>query len=169
LFKELPNHKLGTLVKTFGIGETISHRAIADAEHTFQCYEYMIKHTAANGICFSELDTRRNKALAKHIAATSDEFDTAHPLYGKTCVFTGVLERMTRREAMQLVVNIGGLVADNVTKETNFLILGNNDYKASIKEGKSTKQKKAEDMKLKGKDIEIMPEKVFYDLIFLEV
>lgn len=166
LFKKLSNHKLITLVKAFGIEEKTSHRAMDDAEQTFHCYEYMIKYAFTNGINISELNLSRNKTLAKHIIATSDEFDIAHPLFKKTCVFTGTLERMTRKEAMQLVANIGGLVADNVTKETNYLILGNNDYRASLKEGKSNKQKRAEKMELDGFDIDIIPEQAFYELIF---
>jgi DNA polymerase-3 subunit epsilon len=34
--------------------------------------------------------------------------------------------------------------------------------------GKSNKQKKAETLKLKGNDIEIIPENVFYDIISTE-
>ena len=59
------------------------------------------------------------------------------------------------------MVNLGGICGDNVTAKTNFLILGNNDYCKSIKDGKSSKQKKAEGLKLKGKDIEIIPESGF--------
>lgn len=66
---------------------------------------------------------------------------------------------------MQIVADLGGKNADNVTKKTNYLILGNNDYCKSIKDGKSSKQKKAEKLKLDGYDIEIIPENVFYDII----
>lgn len=72
---------------------------------------------------------------------------------------------MVRKEAMQIVADLGGKNADNVTKKTNYLILGNNDYCKSIKDGKSSKQKKAEKLKLDGYDIEIIPENVFYDII----
>jgi len=66
---------------------------------------------------------------------------------------------------MQLVADFGGINEDTVTKQTNFLVLGNNDYCSTIKDGKSTKQKKAEAYKLKGSDIEIISENVFYDMI----
>ena len=66
---------------------------------------------------------------------------------------------------MQIVADLGGQNADSVTKKTNYLILGNNDYCKSIKDGKSSKQKKAEKLKLDGYDIEIIPENVFYDII----
>lgn len=102
---------------------------------------------------------------AKDIVTTKDDFDETHPLYGKTCVFTGTLEKMSRKDAMQIVVDYGGLVGNSVTKKTNYLILGNNDYCSSIKDGKSSKQKKAEALKLSGNDIEIISESVFYDMI----
>ncbi len=99
------------------------------------------------------------------IEPTITEFDTTHPLYGKVCVFTGVLERMPRKNAAQCVVNLGGQCGDGVTKKTNYLILGNNDYCVTIKGGKSSKQKKAEQLLLDGQDIQIMPEDVFYDML----
>lgn len=102
---------------------------------------------------------------AKDIVPQTENFDETHPFYHKTCVFTGALERMTRTQAMQMVVNIGGFCANTVTMKTNYLILGNNDYCKSITDGKSTKQKKAENLKLKGYDIEIIPEDVFYEMI----
>ena len=66
---------------------------------------------------------------------------------------------------MQLVADIGGIPGDSVTKKTNYLILGNNDYCKSIKDGKSAKQKKAEKLILDGQDLQIIPEAVFIDMI----
>ena len=80
-------------------------------------------------------------------------------------MFTGKLEKMIRRDAMQLVVNLGGVLDKNVTKQTNYLILGNNDYNAILKGEKSSKQKKVERLKLEGQDIEIIDELTFYDLL----
>ena len=112
--------------------------------------------------------TKRNyyeSISAKNIHTENTSFDETHPLYGKTCVFTGTLEKMPRKDAMQMVVDFGGFVGNSVTKKTNYLILGNNDYCSSIKNGKSSKQKKAESLKLAGNDIEIISENVFYDMI----
>ena len=66
---------------------------------------------------------------------------------------------------MQIVVNMGGFCFDTVTKKTNFLVLGNNDYCSTVKDGKSSKHKKAEQLMLKGQDIQIITENVFYDMI----
>lgn len=72
---------------------------------------------------------------------------------------------MTRAEAMQIVVNVGGKCENNVTKKTNYLIIGNLDYCSNVKGQKSSKMKKAEDYKLKGYDITVIPESVFYDML----
>lgn len=109
--------------------------------------------------------THKVSLSAKDISTTNSVFDETHPLYGKMCVFTGTLEKLQRKDAMQIVVDFGGLVGDSVTKKTNYLILGNNDYCPLIKDGKSSKQKKAETLKLTGQDIEIISENVFYDMI----
>lgn len=50
-------------------------------------------------------------------------------------------------------------------QKTNFLILGNNDRCKTIKDGKSSKQKKAEKLILSGKDLQIISENMFYDMI----
>lgn len=100
------------------------------------------------------------------IIADPKKFDEDNPLYNKVCVFTGTLEKMSRKDAMQVVANIGGICSNTVTKKTNYLILGNYDYYcSSIKDGKSTKRKKAEEIILQGYDITIISENEFYDII----
>ena len=69
---------------------------------------------------------------------------------------------------MQLVADLGGVNEDRVTKKTDYLILGNNDFCSSIKDGKSSKQKKAEELILNGAPLEILSENVFYDLVLDE-
>lgn len=105
------------------------------------------------------------KVDIKSMSAENNDFDETHPLFDKVCVFTGALDKMSRKDAMQCVLNLGGKIADNVTKKTNYLILGCNDFCKSIKDGKSSKHKKAEDYMLKGFDIQIMDEDIFYALL----
>ena len=92
------------------------------------------------------------------------DIDKNNPLYDKYCVFTGTLEKLARKDAFQIVADFGGIPQDSINKQTNFLILGTQDYRR-INGDKSSKQKKAEQMKLKGKEIDIIPETVFYDMI----
>lgn len=114
-----------------------------------------------------EKTSRRSRVhvSAKDIAATIDEFDDTHPLYQKQCVFTGTLDRYDRRTAMQYVANVGGICQDGITKATDFLIVGDSSFSASIMVGKSSKQKKAEEMISRGHGIRIISEGTFYQLL----
>lgn len=163
---DLPNHKLITVADFFGISPDISHRALADCETCNNCYS---KLQAVIIEKYGSLDAfavkPKHNLKASDITANTSHFDTSHPLYNKVCVFTGTLERMTRKEAMQIVTDLGGICGNSVTKKTNYLILGNNDFCSSIKDGKSSKQKKAEALALDGLDIQIISENVFYELI----
>ena len=83
-----------------------------------------------------------------------------NPLYDQRCAFTGRLQKYTRKVAMQIVAEIGGLCEGNVTKKTRFLILG-----TQTKDGKSNKQLKAEKNLANGQNIEVIPEVVFYNML----
>jgi DNA polymerase-3 subunit epsilon len=166
LFKDFKNHKLRTLIENFKIGDIVSHRSISDCMHTYKCYEYMKNHIESNNIDFNALTKSSFSTVkAKDITTKVELFNTSHPFYDKTCVFTGTLEKVQRKEAMQLVADLGGVCVDGVNKKVDFLILGNNDYCASIKDGKSNKQKKAEQYILEGYDITIISENVFYEIL----
>lgn len=166
LLPELKNHKLETVAAHYKVSSP-AHRSYVDCEACNTCYQALLSDAISQ---YGDFDSFKasyssRQLHAKDITATTDNFDISHPLYGKLCVFTGTLEKMQRKDAMQLVVNLGGQCGDNVTAKTNYLILGNNDFCSLIKDGKSNKQKKAESLILKGKDIQILSENVFYDLV----
>ena len=166
LFPEERHHRLSDLEKRFSLHNEAAHRALSDVMLTNQCLEYLRSYVLDNGIDLKALLRRSHKSLsAKDIIATTDEFDESSPIYQKVFVFTGTLERMPRKDAMQIVVNLGGICGDGVNKKTNYLVLGNNDFCTTIKGGKSAKHKKAEQLRLAGQDIEIISENVFYDMI----
>jgi len=165
MFKEYSKHTLKAIAYRFGLKENVNHRAYSDAYITFKCYEYMKIYAVDNNMSFENLYSTKGKVLSKNLIARNIAFDESSPVFGKSFAFTGTLDRMTRREAMQVVIDMGGYCNDNVVKETNFLILGNNDYCKSIKDGKSNKHKKAEKMILNDFDIQIIPENTFYDIV----
>lgn len=167
LFPDEKHHRLKDMRKIFNIDVDREHRASHDCIATKAVFE-KLREVALDK--YGSIEAFRKSFVPKglkagDISSQNTEFDVTHPLFGMTCVFTGTLEKMTRREAMQAVVDAGGAVGDNVTKDTNFLVLGNNDYCKTIKDGKSTKQKKAEALMLKGNDIAVIPENVFYEML----
>lgn len=50
----------------------------------------------------------------------------AGPLTGKTFVITGTLPTLTREEAKQMIETAGGKVTDSVSRNTNYLVVGEN-------------------------------------------
>ena len=73
------------------------------------------------------------------------------PLSGKTLVFTGTMESMTRPEAEALVRELGGKTASSVSARTDFLVAG---------EAAGSKLDKATRLK-----VEILDEKRFLELV----
>jgi len=171
LFPSERHHRLIDLVKRFNLGATEEHRALSDALQTHECYCYMKSYMEQHGIALIDIlpvkQSHRGSCLrSKDIIANDDALiDKSSPFYQRVFVFTGTLEKMVRKDAMQLVVNRGGICGDSVNKKTNYLVLGNNDYCTTIRDGKSSKQKKAEELQLKGSDIEIISENVFYAML----
>ena len=168
---ELRHHRLDDLTEYFNKEMRSEHRALNDCVLTNEIYNELTSLAIAKYEDVENFKQQFKKhyssstVKAKEMVAETMEFDEKHPLYGKLCVFTGILEKMARKDAMQVVVNLGGMCGDNVTTQTNYLVLGNNDYCKSIKDGKSNKQKRAEKLKMQGQDIEIISENVFYDML----
>ncbi len=163
LFTSLNNHKLDTVSAFLNVDAVGHHRALQDCQITQNVYEGIKRYLVNNKIELQELFTpkKSEKLKAKNITTDNIEFDENHLLYKKNCVFTGSLQ-IVRKQAMQIVVDLGGFCQDNVTKDTNFLILGNYDYSSNEK---SSKYKKAERYIVQGQDIRILSENVFMDLV----
>lgn len=105
------------------------------------------------------------KDLIKQIIPDTTKIDENSTFYKKNIVFTGTLSSMIRREAQQIIANIGGFIQAGVTLETDFLIVGQQDYKVVGENGMSSKQVKALSIKEKGGLIEILSEKEFIELL----
>lgn len=169
LLQDLKHHRLKDLAEHYNIAYTGAHRSGIDCNITNACYQQMRSSILAQGtedeFCSKFAKHSNWKADAKLIKATIDTFDPEHPLYQKTVVFTGALSQMSRADAMQLVVNCGGICGNSVTKATNFLVVGTSDF-ISVKEGKKTsKMIKVEQLRAKGLDISTISEQTFFDLI----
>jgi DNA polymerase-3 subunit epsilon len=65
---------------------------------------------------------------------------------------------MTRNQAKQIIADIGGFPENDITQRTNFLVVGQQDFRVVGESGLSGKQKKALQLLQKGQKIEIMSE-----------
>jgi DNA polymerase-3 subunit epsilon len=68
---------------------------------------------------------------------------------------------MQRSVAHQIITNIGGIPIDSVRQNTDFLVVGQQDYRIVGDSGMSSKQRKAIEMVNKGSPIEILSEEDF--------
>lgn len=166
---ELEHHRLCDLTDYYSVDSSVSHRALSDCNSTLLIYDYLRNEILQKFITFDNFKEyckkHKKQTKAAEINPSVSTFDSNHPLYQKECVITGKLSRATRKQAMQLLADVGALNRDTVTKDTRFLILGNNDYCKTVKNGKSSKHKKAEKLILNGQDLQIISENTFYDLI----
>lgn len=160
---DLPHHRLKDLKEYFSI-DGVQHRALNDCQITHTVLSKLLDYIQENNV---NLERYLHPKRFDLTSLTGDVTlnDPSNPLYGKHCVFTGKLQRFVRKDAAQIVCNIGGCCDNSVTKKTNFLIIGGLDDIPLVKDGKSTKMKKAEKLILDGQDLKILSESTFYDLI----
>lgn len=164
LYPDLPDRKLATLVSYLGVSVQGAHRALEDCLAAQACFHKMKEEAGRLG-GIPKLDWEHWGSLSKTITPGTVDFNVDSPIFGRSFAFTGKLERMTRKQAMQAVADVGGILCDGVIASTNYLVLGNNDYCKALQGGKSNKQKKAEKMQLEGADIAVISEDVFYDML----
>ena len=84
---------------------------------------------------------------------------------GAAVVFTGTLESMVRRDAMQHVLDLGGHCTATVTKHTNLLVVGDQDFRKFTDGLSSSKMKAAQRLRAAGGDIELIAEDDFLRML----
>lgn len=162
ILPDLPHHTLTTMADHFNI-EAPPHRAFSDCLTTQNLLQKLAEMVKVNNINLAEIERKKPCDLRTLKNDNSKEIPPNF-FFGKTCVFTGKLEKFKKEEAAQIVVNMGGKCDNNVNKSTNILVVGGLDS-VLIKEGKSNKLIKAEKMREKGKNVHILSEDTFYELI----
>jgi DNA ligase (NAD+) len=78
------------------------------------------------------------------------------PLAGKRFVFTGGLDHFSRSSAKKLVEGAGGRVVSSVSAETDYVVAG---------DAAGQKLEKAEELREKGAELEILTEDAFVELL----
>ncbi|QCH27957.1 exonuclease domain-containing protein [Clostridium tyrobutyricum] len=111
---------------------------------------------------------RFNTVKVSEIKSTNDNIDPSNPFYNKSVVFTGDLECLSRKEAMQKIADWGGILKSSVSKKTDYLIIGIQDKSLVGDDGMSNKEEKAYILNEKGYSIKILNETEFLNLINID-
>lgn len=161
---------LKSIARSLGINFK-HHSAVEDARAVGEVLLQAIKHT---GIELDEWLRRVhlpiNPSARGARTGTSKCARPGNPdgeLYGETIVFTGALA-MVRDKAAELAANAGCDVADNVTRATTLLVVGDQDIRQLAGKKKSSKHCKAEELISNGQSLRILTESDFLQLMKLE-
>ncbi|MGI6252097.1 MAG: BRCT domain-containing protein [Aminivibrio sp.] len=95
----------------------------------------------------------------------SRNMDPNSPLFNLVVAFTGTLSNFTRKSAFALTLTLGGIPKKTISKETDILVIGNEDA-VNLKTGKkSLKLRQAEALRSEGSGVRIMSESEFLIMI----
>ena len=180
----LINYKLKTLTKELNI-KLEHHNALSDAKASGLILGYLLSANSYSDIDEFLYNYHYNKTglhgqygfnrqlkgdyKSNLIYQPTDEekalMNPDHYFYGLYFCFTGKLERMTRKEANTMVALTGGIPEKSVTKNTNILVVGEQDWRVVGESGLSSKMKKAQSLLENGQNIEIMTEDDFIKML----
>ena len=179
VFKDMKKRKLNLLVQkceeeSGALAEvTSTHRATDDAIAAAFCYEAMKDGLVS--LYGSEPDDGYRKYKIQHveqnaidyegIKPTVDVIDESNPFFGSSICFTGTLNGMTRKEAVQHAVNLGAEPQKGVTKKLDYLVVGSFEFNASLSGEKSSKLKKAESYIKSGTGLQVVSDSFFLSYV----
>jgi len=121
------------LARAYGSFEALRNAALEAHDQQSEAYSDLVNidgigETAANALVsfFSEPHNLSvlDALLAEVTPVPPQMADANSPVAGKTVVFTGSLEKMTRDEAKAMAERLGAKVAGSVSKKTDLLVAG---------------------------------------------
>ena len=149
-----------TFAKTYGSFEALREAAVAAKDNESEAFQDLVNidgigETAANALIEFVNEPHNANILDQLLAEVTpippEAADENSPVAGKTVVFTGSLEQMSRDEAKAMAERLGAKVAGSVSKKTDLLVAG---------PGAGSKLKKATEL-----GIETVDEQGWFDLI----
>lgn len=185
ILKGLPSYSLDSLCAHHGIQLT-HHRAGPDSRATAELMLHLFSQSASTTIhdlvtehtykigslgpgTYSGCLAKRNKEYQYRPSLKIVGDPTKHrpesAFYGKGVAFTGTMSSMTRHEATQLVADIGATVQSGVSSKTEYLVVGQQDYRRLGESGMSSKQTKAMKLVADGQQLEVLSEDAFLQLL----
>ena len=134
------------------------HRALDDCELTYKSYEFFKSKIYNEHLDLKELF--KPKVTRYNISDLQCEYQYINEdnlFYKKVVVITGALRGKTRKQAQQMIVNMGGEPKNSVVSNTDYLIVG------TLKSEETEKLKRVKRAKLNGQDIKIIDGNEFLD------
>jgi DNA polymerase III subunit epsilon len=168
----LPRHDLKTLCEYFGI-ELQHHDALSDAR---ACGALFGRAMVDSGMGVSEwivrvglvspspYSGRSGQNATRYSEKTEAAGDADGPLFGHTCVFTGDFSE-GKVTLSRLAATMGCHVRDTFTKKATMLVVGRRDPSEFNGSAKSRKQIEAEAAIAEGRQVTIMSERQFVELM----
>ena len=167
LVSDVKNHKLQTLAKYFN-ATTPTHRAMADVmatHHVFNELKAIAKENPNKLILKQSSKNKQTNLELIKATINPEEIKPNNYFYNKRVCFTGKMDFLTKKDAAQIITNLGAHIQKDVDHNTNVLILGNLEYQQRRFNDKSSKHKKAELLIEHNINIEILTERSFLELI----
>lgn len=168
LFAERKSWMTKEMCDLFDIG-SLNHRALQDCYAKMKIFEAIKTEIADKKINLKKLFAKKHqhqqKKLKKNIVCTVDEIDEDNFFFGKTVVITGALTIGNRDEAKQILINLGAKVTGRVSGATDIVVIGDFSNGVSSSDGKTAKQRDAEKERLKGRNIQILDNETFTELL----
>lgn len=183
------NYSLEECADFFGITIACHHNALSDARTCAQIVIESVNKSRFKTLdtyirCYSRVYQKKYSELSvmktfkpsgysksvriSELHTDNTDFNTDNPLYEKACVITGELKNFNRREIMQKIIDMGGIVKSSVSSKTDYLILGLHDKELVGESGISTKERKAHELIEKGSNLKIITEDEFIHLLNLK-
>ncbi|QHE51216.1 exonuclease domain-containing protein [Pontibacillus sp. HMF3514] len=177
----LPQYKLNHVSDYLGISLN-HHQALDDARASAQILlkageqleaidekDLIDKTGTTNGMMYgtgyepARINKKKpaKKPEAKTFVSATTEFNTSHPFYRSSFVFTGKMDEMQRDDAIQQIVDLGGEWHSSVERSTDFVVVGNKSYEKYRNGEKSSKLERVETLLSQGFPIEIISEAEF--------
>ncbi|WP_051476949.1 exonuclease domain-containing protein [Arthrobacter sp. Br18] len=168
---DLEVNKLPAVARALGLGAFQHHDAGNDSEVCAQAVLAMARSHGLHSLDLLWPPVRSSPTAGSHRYSKSPALaelpqpdrraDPAGPLYGQVVVFTGDLARLSREDAMQHVASLGATNANNITKKTTLLVIGQQDPVRSpaVISANSGKERKALQYIAAGQTIRAVSEK----------
>ena len=161
ILNDIENYQLDTLIDYCKITKGVRHRALADSEVTLKLLQKLKERVLTSNMTLEEFLKNEEVKISPFLNLPVCEY-----FKNMNVCITGKLEIGKKEIVKEYIRNCGGEPEDNITKETDILILGDYSGCHNLREDNLTgKHRKALKYIREGQSIEILSEEAFLQQI----